>query len=94
MSVVKASRAEPTEKTAWSSRGSSSGLRKASRKSASMSVWVARPPEAVGEGDPLVGDPRRTAPDPLDPLQDFLLGPLGHAEVACLILCRLNRPKL
>ena len=34
----------PTVKTAWSSSGSSSGLRKASRKMASIRVWVALPP--------------------------------------------------
>ncbi len=43
-SVVIAIRSLPTATTAPSSSGSSSGLRKASRKIASISVWVALPP--------------------------------------------------
>jgi hypothetical protein len=41
---VKASRILPTAKVAASSSGSSNGLRKASRKIASMSDWLALPP--------------------------------------------------
>ena len=51
-------------------------------------------PRAVREGDQLVGDLGGAPADPLDPLQDLLLGALGHAELACLTLNRVNRPKL
>jgi hypothetical protein len=68
--VVRASRAELMVSSAASSSGSSSGLRNASRKMASIRVWVALPP---AHRDAFFPDPRAAAPGPVDAVQDLLL---------------------
>ena len=69
---MKAIRAPPTLRTAWSSIASRSGLRKASRNSASIRVCVAFPPApwaSVMRSSLMRG---LLAPRHLDPLEDLL----------------------
>ncbi len=77
---MSAIRAPPTVSWAASSIGSSSGLRNASRKTASIRVCVALPPGAVRHRDAFFPHLGAAPPRAVDPVQ-HLLFPAGFIRV-------------
>ena len=102
-SVVNARRAPFTAKTRRSSSGSSSGLRKASRNSASISVWVAFPPAPCASviRSSLIRGLRRRARSMRSQASprgsaasSAHSADVDHARAASFTRSRVNRPKL
>ena len=73
--------APPTASRAASSSGSSSGLRNASRKTASIRVCVALPPDPCDIVIALFPDLGAAPPRAVDPVQ-HLLFPIGQRQLA------------